>query len=128
MPITSSTDLILASIQDILPALRHPSPASPLAPLDSNHVAPLQLFAELVTGLAAPADKPDVAAPLRVVPKPGPDAPLTVATPAVLPTIIPPTAIPILPTPAPLALPPILPNSIVPPAITFENSTGPPGR
>jgi hypothetical protein len=103
MPIASSTDLILAGIQDILHALWHTSPASPLAPLGSNHVATLQLLAELVTCLAAPADKPDIAGPLRVAPKPGPDATLRVATPVALPTIIPPAVIPVLPTPAPLA-------------------------
>jgi hypothetical protein len=122
MPIASSTDLILAGIQDIMHALRHPSPASPLAPLGSNHVATLHLLAELVTGIAAPTNKPDAAAPLRVAPKPGPDTPLRVATPVVLPTIV-----PVLPTPAPPASPPVLPEPSLPPS-TFENRTGPRGR
>jgi hypothetical protein len=124
MPIASSTDLILAGIQDILHALRHPSPDSPLAPLGSNHVATLHLLAELVTGLAAPTNRSDAAAPLRVAPKPGPDAPLRVATPVFLPTIIPPAAIPFLPTPAPLASPQFclnpachLPRSKIAPAL-----------
>jgi hypothetical protein len=126
MPIASFTDLILAGIQDILHALRHPSPASPLALLGSNHVATLHLPSGLVTGLAAPTNKPVAAAPLRVAPKPGPDAPLRVATPVLLPTIIPPAAIPVLPTPAPPASPPVLPEPSLPPS-TFENSTGPRG-
>jgi hypothetical protein len=127
MPIALSTDLILAGIQDILHALRHPSPALPLAPLGSNHVATLHFLAELVTGLAAPTNKPDAAAPRRVAPKPGPDAPLRVATPVVLPTIIPPADIPVLPMLAFPASPPVLPEPSLPPS-TFENSTSPCGR
>jgi hypothetical protein len=39
MPLSSSNDLILAGVQDILEALRNPSPRSPLDPLTDSHVA-----------------------------------------------------------------------------------------
>ena len=43
MPLASSTDLILAGIQDIVHALKNPSANSPLPPLtDSHHDALLQ--------------------------------------------------------------------------------------
>jgi hypothetical protein len=52
MPITSSTDLILVGIhQDILHTLQNASPASPLAPLGTNHITTLVLLSELTTGL-----------------------------------------------------------------------------
>ncbi|KAI2508552.1 hypothetical protein MHU86_5844 [Fragilaria crotonensis] len=56
MPLSSSNNLILLAggVQDIVHALRHPSPASPLAPLtDSDHQALTQLTS-ILTSLVAP--------------------------------------------------------------------------
>ncbi|KAI2506705.1 Reverse transcriptase (RNA-dependent DNA polymerase) [Fragilaria crotonensis] len=70
MPLASSNDLILAGIHDILHALKHPSPGSPLAPLADSHHRALTELTSILTSLAAPPTNPLVngtaLAPLRV--------------------------------------------------------------
>jgi hypothetical protein len=72
MPISSSNDLILAGIHNILEALRDPTLGSPIDPLTDSHVATLKILLELITGLipvpkallnqeSAPASPPRVA-------------------------------------------------------------------
>jgi hypothetical protein len=93
MPIASSTDLILAGIKDILHALKHPSPASPLAPLGADHVATLVLLSELITGLTSP--KPDESTePLRVPVEADPAPPLRVPSPPIGTSPSPPSNVP----------------------------------
>ncbi|KAI2502115.1 hypothetical protein MHU86_12345 [Fragilaria crotonensis] len=115
MPLASSNDLILAGLQNILQALRHPSPGSPLAPLPDSHHQALTQLTSILTSLAAPpitgvvctgsdtpAGPPPCAppappdSPLRVpaptLPPPPPDQPLRVAAPTVQPP--PPLAVP----------------------------------
>jgi hypothetical protein len=89
MPITSSNDLILAGIHDIVDALEHPSSGSPLVPLATSHVAALhQLMTEVLTSVTAPA--PTSSQP-TIAPPPSPSvAPLRVLKPLV--TSAPPTA------------------------------------
>ena len=74
MPLASSTDLILAGIQDIVHALNNPSPGSPLAPLtDSHHDALVQLTTVLTSVARPPTTTSDVPlpdSPLRVAPLP----------------------------------------------------------
>ena len=53
MPITSSNDLILAGIENILEALRNPTPGSPTGPLTDIHVSTLKILSELITGLSS---------------------------------------------------------------------------
>ena len=74
MPIASSNDLIFADVQDILEALRNPTPGSPIDPITDSHVKTLKLLSELITGLIA-TPKP-LLGPVSV-----PVPPLQVATP-----------------------------------------------
>ena len=57
MPIASSNDLILTGIQDILEALRHPTPGSPIDTLTDSNLAILKILSELIAGLI-PIPKP----------------------------------------------------------------------
>jgi hypothetical protein len=84
MPLASSNDLILAGVQDILQALKNPSPKSPIAPLtDSHHDALIKLTA-ILTSLVQPlpatitAETFDASPPTPSVA----DLPLRVAEPA----------------------------------------------
>jgi hypothetical protein len=77
MPLASSNDLILVGIQDILRALRNPTPSYRLDPLTGSHVDTLKILSELVTGLV-PDPKPVLAT------KPAPVPHLRVATPSPL--------------------------------------------
>jgi len=81
LPLASSTDLILAGIQDIVHALNNPSPGSPLAPLTDGHVAALQNLTELLTNIVTPAPV-DL---LPLLPGPAPPAPVLIVPPAALP-------------------------------------------
>jgi len=65
MPLASSTDLVLAGIQDIVQALTHPSANSPLAPRTDSEVQALQDLTTLLSHIAAP---PKAAPSLRVEP------------------------------------------------------------
>ena len=67
MPNSSSTDLILRGIHDIVHALHNPSPASPLAPLTTNHYEALLRVTDLLTAVVTPPPPlPTVEPPLRV--------------------------------------------------------------
>ena len=88
MPIASSNDLILAGVQDILMALRNPTPGSPIDPLTDSHVATSKIVSELIPGLIIPVPKP------ILDPVSAPVPPLRVATPQ---------------TPSPLRVDPINP-------------------
>jgi hypothetical protein len=104
MPLASSTDLILAGIQDIVRALHNPTQGSPIAPLTDSHVQALQQLTTLLTGIVSPsatnkpqsniparAASPSVA-PLRVLTSLSPNSPASPAPPLrVEPTLIPPT-------------------------------------
>jgi hypothetical protein len=70
LPDSSSTDIILSCLQDILHALQHPAPKSPLAPrTDTQTQALLDLVALLGSTQQPPATAPTLpttATPLRV--------------------------------------------------------------
>ena len=57
MPIASSNDLILASIQDILENIQNPRQDSSIDPLTDSHITILKILLELITGLV-PVPKP----------------------------------------------------------------------
>jgi hypothetical protein len=86
MPLASSTDLILAGITDILHALNHPSPSSPLPPLTDSHVAALRQLTTVLTNIvdteAPVSKKPDSTPPSAPTPATSiPVAPLRVVEP-----------------------------------------------
>ena len=59
MPLASSTNLIVAGIQDIVRALHNPTAGSPLAPLTDSHVHALQQLTTLLTVIVStPATSP----------------------------------------------------------------------
>ena len=59
MPLASSNDLIVAGIQDIVQALKNPSPKLPIAPLtDSHHDALVQLTSILTSIISPILDTP----------------------------------------------------------------------
>jgi hypothetical protein len=125
MPIASSNDLMLASIKDILEALRNPTCGSPLDPLTDSHVtALLQVLSDLITGLIpVPIEttldpEPGPAPPLRVAITPQTPSPLRVdpiitsPTPLFIPddtTVVAPPA-PVQPAAASPSVPPTCPN------------------
>jgi hypothetical protein len=51
MPLASSTDLVMAGIQDIIQALQNPTANSPLAPCTDSQVKALQDLTSLLTGI-----------------------------------------------------------------------------
>jgi hypothetical protein len=51
MPLASSTDLVMAGIQDIIQALQNPTANSPLAPCTDSQVQALQDLTSLLTGI-----------------------------------------------------------------------------
>jgi hypothetical protein len=77
LPDSSSTDVILSCLQDILHALQHPAPKSPLAPRTDTQT---QALHDLVTllGTLPPAPAPPTPAPIATPPPPEPAAPLRV--------------------------------------------------
>jgi hypothetical protein len=82
MPQSSSADLAIAAAQDLLHALRHPSPATPLAPQSDITVAALKQLADIsAQQTTAPATIPVT-------------VPATVPVPATTPAIVPPSAPP----------------------------------
>ncbi|KAI2502091.1 Reverse transcriptase (RNA-dependent DNA polymerase) [Fragilaria crotonensis] len=140
MPLASFNDLILAGIHDILHALCHPSPGSPLAPLtDSHHEALLQLTSILTSLTTDKSDPPptSITAAEPIVATPLPDTSLRVAaTIPISPTS--PTPVPVPPVDARLRVvqsPPAPPGQRVtfapnpaPTGVTFANSTGASGE
>jgi hypothetical protein len=139
MPLASSNDLILAGLQDILHALHHPSPGSPLAPLtDSHHNALLHLTSILTSLVAPPTNH-------LTLPTNPTDSALTPSTLPVLspitPRLDPPLRVALAPPPR-VATPPApsRPSNVEPPiaprhvqfaplpsdtiVATFSNSTG----
>jgi hypothetical protein len=145
MPLASSTDLILAGINDIVNALNNnPSPGSPLAPLIDSHVAKLQQLTTLLTNIIEPLPPANLAdinpAPLPD-PVESPNYPLLASPLRVEPTSPPLRVAQTTPQSAmqttdPTPPPPRRPNCTVlfgplpaPHAShTFTNSTGPTGR
>ena len=77
MPIASSNDLILAGIQDILQALKNPSPKSPIASLTDSHHNALTQLTTILTSLAQPTPAPINAATVEA----SPSTPSVVDTP-----------------------------------------------
>jgi hypothetical protein len=51
MPLASSTDLVMAGIQDIIQALQNQTANSPLAPCTDSQVQALQDLTSLLTGI-----------------------------------------------------------------------------
>ena len=90
MPLASSKDLILAGVHDILHALQHPSPGSPLAPLTDSHHNVLVQLRSILTSVASPQPPPasartsptssSIVSPVPIAIPPQPDAPLRVDT------------------------------------------------
>jgi len=67
MPTTSSIDYILLGMTDIIHALQHPLPNSPLAPLNDSQTKALQLLMLILHGTTNPNQPPVApASPLRV--------------------------------------------------------------
>jgi hypothetical protein len=103
MPLASSTDLILAGIQDIIRALTHPSANSPLAPRTDSEVQALQDLTTLLSNIAAP---PKAAPSLRV--EPTDSIVLPVETPPCAPALrVEPTNAIVLPIKAAPSAPPL---------------------
>ena len=154
MPLASSNDLILAGIQDIVQALRAPSPGSPLAPLTDSHHAALRQLTDILSALAQPATRdphsPTPHAEGLVIPAaasgPAPDPslrveiappvpPLRVVAPSLNPPleVAPPVPDPPLrvaaplPTPAPRRVQ-FAPLPSTTRGATFNNSTGARGK
>ncbi|KAI2493168.1 Reverse transcriptase (RNA-dependent DNA polymerase) [Fragilaria crotonensis] len=131
--LASSNDLILAGIHDILHALHHPSPASPLAPLTDSHHRALIELTSILTSLASPQTNPighATVAPLRVAspttvgivlppPSASVDPPLRVGAPSS--TTSPPSAPLSLVAPRRVQFAPLPSDTIVD---TFRTSTG----
>jgi hypothetical protein len=90
MPLASSKDLILAGMHDILHALQHPSPGSPLAPLTDSHHNVLVQLRSILTSVASPQLPPasartsptssSIVSPVPIAIPPQADAPLRVDT------------------------------------------------
>ena len=73
MLLTSSNDLILTSICNIMAALHNPLPGSPLAPLTESHVTALKQLTDILTGIATnPAPGGATTNPTATVPAPAP--------------------------------------------------------
>jgi hypothetical protein len=68
LPPSATTDIIMNSLQDILHALKHPAPRSPLVPLTESHTEALHQLVELLTNVnnRAPAIAEPRPPPLRV--------------------------------------------------------------
>jgi hypothetical protein len=122
MPASGSNDRILAALKDILHALRHPSPATPLAPRTDSQT---QAITDLVTLLTKTCTVDDTSDAITL---PLPRVPINVTTEPIaeLPTL-PSDALPRVP----LAT---IPEQIDTPSIpldvpaTYNNMTGPRGR
>ena len=139
MPIASSTDLVLAGIQDIVNALKNPSHGSPLAPRTDSQVQALTDLSNLLTNIATKSPPNET----PVTNQSGP--PLRVEEPPVADTQMPPTSqsVPALRvaeltvqtqiTPA-LRVDTQEPDQVKPPVptnednATIDNSTGPRGK
>jgi hypothetical protein len=141
MPLASSTDLILAGINDIVNALNNPSPGSPLAPLSDSHVAKLQQLTTVLTNIIEPLPPANLAdinpAPLPD-PVEAPNCPLP-AIPLRVEHMPPLRVAQTTPQSAMLTTDPTPPRRLkctvrfgpLPPphaSNTFTNSTGPTGR
>jgi hypothetical protein len=126
MPASSTTDTILACLQDIAYALQNPSPASALAPRTDTQSKALIDLITLLTNIAAPAlrvplldNQPAVTSepvPIIVCP-PQPAPSLRVATPEPVPLIVckPPYAPSLrVASPSPRATDPSMPALVVP--------------
>jgi hypothetical protein len=74
MPASSSTDIIIASLRDIVTALQNPSPQTPLAPCTDTQNQALLDVVTLLTNLTPTPTESVAAPPLRVV-TPGPGTP-----------------------------------------------------
>jgi hypothetical protein len=97
MPIASSAERAAAAAHDLIQALLHPSPASPLAPLSNDHHQALTQLANIFQNATSPTPE---AAPLPRVP----------TLPTSIPTL-PPTLPQIVSGPPP-GFPPIPPESL----------------
>ena len=85
MPLALSNDLILAGIQDIIQALRNPSPKSPIAQLTDSHHDALSQLTTILTSIVQPP-KPNLSAEICDTNPPTlseTDRPLRVDTPAI---------------------------------------------
>jgi hypothetical protein len=120
MPLASSTDLVLAGIQDIVHALTYPSHNSPLALRTDSQVQALLDLTTLLTNIVAPASPS--APPLRVEPaQTKPSDPIVPPPSAPPQRVEPPPGFSPLPAPLPPTPPPLAPA-------TYDNSTGAKGR
>jgi hypothetical protein len=155
LPHSSSTDTIMNSLHDIVTALRHPTPRSPLAPLTDSHTDALLQLTALLSNIVKrpePNSAAEHAAPLRVNAAANPSPPIASSI-AVIPDesddpapapplrVEPdnqprPTRIEAETPTAPPALKSLLkPTNVNPkptrtstPTVTFANSTGPIGQ
>jgi hypothetical protein len=71
LPRTSSADAATAAAQDLIYALQNPHPASPLSPLNDEHLKSLRLLAEMFN-TAAPLPKLPAASETSTAPSPPP--------------------------------------------------------
>jgi hypothetical protein len=119
MPLASSTDLVIAGINDIIQALMHLSTNSPLAPQTDSKVQALRDLTTLLSNISAP---PKFAPSLRVEPTD------TIVLPLKAPPCAPPLRVEPPPGFAPLPVPPPTPTPEPPFVATYDNSTGVRGR
>jgi hypothetical protein len=88
MPNSSSTDVIIAALHDIVYALKHPAPKSPLAPRTDTETKALTDIVELLQGITTKDDE-SPATPLRVAnnnPPEPPEPPTETHAPLRVPT------------------------------------------
>jgi outer membrane biosynthesis protein TonB len=124
MPASSSTDIIMASLRDIVKALQNPSPRTPIAPRTDKQTQALLDVVTLLTNITPQPTESVAGPPLRRVDTPSPSAPnapplrveppenIPTHTPAPTPEDIPePTPEPI-PTPTPEPIPTSTPEPI----------------
>jgi hypothetical protein len=140
IPASSSTDIIMSSLHDIVYALKHPAPASALAPTTNTQVRALVTLTELLTSICQPSTKPTPAPTLRVAaPEPMPQSTnvptpglaLDVApAPELMPLPVPPTPSLRVPkvtfSPKATSLEPPDPSNVVAPLPTYAQIATPP--
>jgi hypothetical protein len=102
MPLASSVDLIIAGANDIVHALQHPTPNSPLAPLTDSEAAALTTLTDVLLTRGDPVT---------------PITDQTPTEPPIVPPSVPPFVPPVVPPPAPSLRVATPPKPILPPPV-----------
>jgi hypothetical protein len=124
MPTALSVNLVLAGARDIVHALKHPLPGSPLAPLTDSEAAELTTITKVLLN----RDPNSPVAPLLRVPA-APIPPASLPTSTINPLAAPAPAPMPLPAPAPVVVPPpppvVAPAPVAAPAPTIDRAPVP---